>query len=157
MHGLTRHFTLSNMPVAPTPVRVAHTDDEIRRCHDVMVQLRPHVAAAEFLPRVRQQQSQGFELAFLEDQGLVRSVAGYRVMEMLYSGRTLYVDDLVTDESSRSKGYGDRMFDWLVQRARALGCQTFSLDSGTQRIDAHRFYLRKRMAISSFHFQLRLD
>jgi GNAT superfamily N-acetyltransferase len=77
-------------------------------------------------------------------------------MEMLYSGRTLYVDDLVTDAASRSRGQGDRLFDWLVARARARGCEEFSLDSGTQRVDAHRFYLRKRMKIACFHFSLPL-
>jgi hypothetical protein len=30
------------------------------------------------------------------------------------------------------------------------------LDSGTQRVEAHRFYLRKRMKISAFHFALPL-
>lgn len=77
-------------------------------------------------------------------------------MEMLYSGHTLYVDDLVTDAACRSQGYGDRMIDWLLARARAAGIDEFSLDSGTQRIDAHRFYMRKRMKISGFHFSLPL-
>ncbi|MGZ5001726.1 MAG: GNAT family N-acetyltransferase, partial [Chthoniobacterales bacterium] len=31
------------------------------------------------------------------------------------------------------------------------------LDSGVQRFDAHRFYLMKRMKISSHHFSLELD
>jgi hypothetical protein len=31
------------------------------------------------------------------------------------------------------------------------------LDSGVQRHDAHRFYLRERMHISSHHFTKRLD
>jgi len=30
------------------------------------------------------------------------------------------------------------------------------LDSGTQRTDAHRFYLRERMSITSLHFTLPL-
>jgi hypothetical protein len=32
----------------------------------------------------------------------------------------------------------------------------FSLDSGTHRRDAHRFYFRERMHISSYHFALKL-
>jgi len=31
------------------------------------------------------------------------------------------------------------------------------LDSGVQRFSAHRFYLSKRMEISSHHFSLKLD
>jgi GNAT superfamily N-acetyltransferase len=66
----------------------------------------------------------------------------------------LYVDDLVTDETIRSKGYGKQLLDWLIAEARRTGCQTFELDSGVQRFDAHRFYLTNRMIIAAHHFRL---
>jgi GNAT superfamily N-acetyltransferase len=138
-------------------IALATTDAEIARCFPVMVQLRPHLIEVEFVHRIRQMQAQGYQLASLTDEdGMVRSVAGFRTMDMLYSGKTLYVDDLVTDSASRSQGHGDRLLDWLVAWARSEGYEEFSLDSGTQRVDAHRFYLRKRMKISSFHFSLGL-
>jgi len=138
-------------------IDLAETDADIIRCFPVMAQLRPHLVEADFLHRIRRMQKESYQLAFLADSsGVVRSVAGFRQMEMLYSGKTLYVDDLVTDAASRSHGYGDQLLDWLVARARAEGFEEFSLDSGTQRVDAHRFYLRKRMKISSFHFSLPL-
>lgn len=140
-----------------SPIALAQTDAEIAACFPVMVQLRPHLVASEFVPRVRRMQAEGFRLAYHHDEhGAVRAVAGYRIMDLLFSGRTLYVDDLVTDSAVRSQGYGDRLFDWLVAQARQAGCAEFSLDSGTQRVDAHRFYLRKRMKISAFHFSLPL-
>lgn len=136
---------------------LAETDAEIARCFPVMAQLRPHLLETDFIARVRRQQTEKFQLAFAADStGVVRSVAGFRILELLVSGRTLYVDDLVTDAAVRSQGYGDQLFDWLVAHARTRGCAMFSLDSGTQRVDAHRFYLRKRMKIASFHFLLPL-
>lgn len=138
-------------------IALADTDSAILRCFPVMLQLRPHLIEAEFVARVRRMQAQGYQLAYLADsQGAVRSVAGFRKMDMLFSGQTMYVDDLVTDSASRSSGYGDQLIDWLVAKARAEGFREFSLDSGTQRVDAHRFYLRKRMKISCFHFSLPL-
>lgn len=138
-------------------IALAETDIDIARCFPVMSQLRPHLIETEFVARVRRMQAEAYQLAFLADpSGTVRSVAGFRRMQMLFSGKTLYVDDLVTDAAARSRGHGDQLFDWLVAYARANGCDEFSLDSGTQRVDAHRFYLRKRMKISSFHFSLRL-
>ena len=135
----------------------AETDADIARCFPVMVQLRPHLRADEFVPRIREQMREGYRLAFLaDDGGTVRSVAGLRIMHLLHCGRTLYVDDLVTDDASRSLGHGDKLFDWLVAHARQAGCAMFSLDSGTHRIHAHRFYLRKRMQIACFHFDLPL-
>jgi GNAT superfamily N-acetyltransferase len=138
-------------------VRLAQSAAEIARCFPVMAYLRPYVKAEEFVARVEAQQAQGYRLAYLEDSGAVVAVAGFRVMEMLATGRTLYVDDLVTDEARRSRGYGKAILDWLQEHARATGCQTFSLDSGTFRHDAHAFYFRERMRVTSFHFARKLE
>jgi GNAT superfamily N-acetyltransferase len=137
-------------------VRVAESDAEIERCFAVMHQLRPALVAGEFVGRIRMQEAEGYRLAFLEDEGSVVSVAGFRLMTVLWSGRTLYVDDLVTDEEARSKGHGETILKWLIEHARAAGCATFSLDSGTQRPEAHAFYFRQGLRITDFHFQMPL-
>ena len=137
-------------------VRVAESDAEIERCFAVMHQLRPALVAGEFVGRIRMQEAEGYRLAFLEDEGSVVSVAGFRLMTVLWSGRTLYVDDLVTDEGARSKGHGETILKWLIEHARAAGCATFSLDSGTQRPEAHAFYFRQGLRITDFHFQMPL-
>lgn len=138
-------------------IRIAQSEADIRRCFPVMKQLRIRLEEADFLARVeRQQAAFGYTLALLEENGKVLTVAGFRISECLCDGKYLYIDDLVTDEGARSKGCGDRMFDWIVQYARENGCQEIGLESGVQRFDAHRFYFRKRMKISSHHFSLDL-
>jgi hypothetical protein len=74
-------------------IRLATTDDEVQRCFPVMQQLRTHLREQDFLATIRRQEAGGFRLAFLEDDGHVRAVAGFRVMDNLFSGRVLYVDD----------------------------------------------------------------
>ena len=137
-------------------IQIATTPEEIDRCFAVMSQLRPMLIANEFAGRVQAQQAEGYQLVSLEDEDAVVSVAGFRMQNMLSSGKTLYVDDLVTDAGARSQGHGEAMLQWLIALAREAGCDTFSLDSGTQRQEAHAFYLRQRMRITSFHFSLRL-
>jgi GNAT superfamily N-acetyltransferase len=137
-------------------ILVAKTDAQILGCFPVMLQLRPHLVEAEFVARVRRQQQEGYELVFLLADNTVKSLAGFRIQECLYSGRFLYVDDLATDESARSQGYGGLIFDWLVDRARQENCEVLRLDSGVQRFAAHRFYLRQRMEITCHHFALKL-
>ena len=39
---------------------------------------------------------------------------------------------------------------------RELYCDTFSLDSGTQRQQAHKFYFREGMVVTGFHFEKKL-
>ena len=122
-----------------------------------MHELRPHLTSpADFLARVQQQQREGFQLAALEHEGTIVTVAGFRVQNMLASGLTLYVDDLVTGDAFRSQGHGSTMLAWLIAYAKQRGCETFSLDSGTHRREAHAFYFREGMRISSFHFHLDL-
>jgi GNAT superfamily N-acetyltransferase len=137
-------------------IRLAESDRDIERCFPVMVQLRSHLDEATFVATVRRQSAGGFALAFLEGEGHVRAVAGFRVIDNLFSGRILYVDDLVTDAAVRSHGYGKALLDWLTIRARAEGCRSLELDSGVQRFDAHRFYLVNRMHIGSYHFRLKI-
>jgi GNAT superfamily N-acetyltransferase len=134
----------------------AQDDAQITRCFSVMAELREHLVSTEFVERIRRQQISGYKLAYLEDESEVQSVAGIRPGENLALGRFLYVDDLVTASKSRSRGYGDALFDWLVEYARSQGCRHLHLDSGVQRFRAHAFYLRKRMRISSHHFALAL-
>lgn len=135
---------------------LAQEDDEIRSCYAVMSELRPDVQPEEFLTRVkRQSERAGYRLAFLTDVE-VKAVAGFRISEGLAWGNYLYLDDLVTKSADRSKGYGSELFDWLIEYARAAGCEEFHLNSRVQRFDAHRFYLNKRMFIECHHFALKL-
>jgi GNAT superfamily N-acetyltransferase len=137
-------------------VALAVEDEEIESCYAVMAELRPHVSAEEFLPRVRRQMEvAGYGLAYLSDGG-VKAVGGFRVSECLAWGKFMYVDDLVSKDGERSKGYGGELFDWLVEYARGEGCDQFHLDSGVQRFAAHRFYLNRRMSIEAHHFGLKL-
>lgn len=139
-------------------IAVAGTPEEIGRCYPVMRELRTHIAdEKEFVERVARQQKQGYHLAFLEAEGEMRAVAGYRLLESLFSGKNLYVDDLVTRDADRSRGYGGELLDWLIDQARLNHCETLELDSGVQRIDAHRFYFSKRMSISSYHFRIKIE
>ena len=133
-------------------IRVATTDKEIAACYPVMRELRPHIAEDHFLARVRSQETTGYRLAFVEHPDGVVAVAGFRMGENLAWGRFLYVDDLVTLSSHRSKGIGTSLLSWLREFAAIEGCLQMHLDSGAQRKDAHRFYEREGMSVAGFHF-----
>ena len=132
------------------------TDEEIAACYEVMAELRPHVARTDFLPAVHAMQAGGLRLACIREDGRVVAVAGYRIASNLFCGKHLYVDDLVTAESERSKGHGKALLAWLRALAVENDCDVFHLDSGVQRKRAHQFYLREGMDLSSYHFSERL-
>ena len=132
-------------------IRIAETREQVDRCFQVMRQLRPQIEAAQFAGRIETQQREGYRLACLEVEGAVAAVAGFRVMHVLWSGKTMYVDDLVTDEAMRSRGLGEALLRWLMDLGRREGCDAFSLDSGTDRHQAHAFYFRQGLRITDFH------
>lgn len=135
----------------------ARSDEDVLATRDVMRQLRPHIAPDAYLPTVRRMmQHDGYRLVALREGGVVRAVAGFRFMEMLYAGKMLYVDDLNTDAGSRSSGHGRVLMEWLKAIARDHGCEQLHLDSGVQREAAHRFYFRERLTISAYHFRVLL-
>jgi len=133
-------------------VHFAKSTATIEKCFPVMFQLRTTITKDTFLDQVKRQQTSGYELVYGEKNGIV--VAGFRISENFFVGKFLYIDDLITDSQNRSKGYGDQLFDWLIDYAKKEGCQELHLDSGVQRFDAHRFYLRKRMKIIAHHFSI---
>ena len=139
---------------ASTAVMIAHTEAEVRACYPVVAQLRPHLDEESFVEQVFRQEKQGYRLAYLSEGSTVHAVAGFRKTESLAWGRYVYVDDLVTEASERSRGYGTVLLDWIIRHARTTCCEQVHLDSGVHRYDAHRFYLRKGMDIVCHHFAI---
>jgi GNAT superfamily N-acetyltransferase len=137
------------------------SDAEVQACLPIMAQLRaqlgPQPAPADWLARVRGMEREGYRLVAARDAAGVVAVAGYRVFDCIArGGRSMYVDDLVTDETRRSRGAGKALLGWLIERARSQGCHSLSLDSGVKRHAAHRFYMRERMNIVAHHFRIEL-
>ena len=140
LHGVPNHKEDESVLTA---IDHATSDAAIERTFGVMSQLRPHLEQAEYLEAVRHlMRTEGYALAALRNEGEVRAVAGYRVITMLYRGRILVVDDLVTDAGMRSRGYGADMLRWLREEARRRDCVEIQLISRLTRQDAHRFYFR---------------
>ncbi len=52
------------------------------------------------------------------DDGGLRALAGIRIGEWLHTGRYLEVEELVTAEADRSRGYGHALLAWIAAYAR---------------------------------------
>ena len=133
-------------------VKPADSPDALRLISPVLLQLRPQYSEDTLARQVQLQQTDGYRLVYVEDEGDVLCVAGFVIGQKLAWGKHIYVDDLVTNEAHRSRGAGRFLIDWLKQYAREQGCQQLHLDSGVTRFGAHRFYLREGFSITSHHF-----
>jgi GNAT superfamily N-acetyltransferase len=122
----------------------------------VLVELRTDLTAAIFAAVYDEGHAQGLRYLAAYDNDRCVGVAGWRVVATTAGTRKLYVDDLVTAGAERGRGVGAVLLAELERRARAAGCQVLDLDSGVQRTDAHRFFLRERFEITGFHFARRV-
>jgi GNAT superfamily N-acetyltransferase len=120
--------------------------------------LRPHLEEAAFVPLVKEMMSEGYELAFIEENEVAAAAVGYRYEQKLFDGKQIYVDDLTTLEEHRGKGYAGQLLDFVFDLAKKRGYACVTLDSGVglHRQDAHRLYLNKGFFISSLHFTKKL-
>jgi len=146
-------------------VRIAQTEAELRRCLPALVTLRPHLTPKEALEQILLLQKEDrYVVAYVDtdeqdsSETAAPAAIGYRYMNLLFSGKTLYIDDLSTLPDQRGKGYAGQLLDFVIAEARKAGCAAVTLDSGQnpQRYDAHRLYLNKRFNIVSHHFALKL-
>ena len=119
----------------------------------VLQQLRPHLTAEAFAAIYEEGYATGLRFLAAYDGDRCVGLAGWRLWAKTNAVRELYVDDLVTDEATRSKGVGAALLGELEHRARAAGCTVLALDSGVHRAGAHRFYFREGMSIASYRFQ----
>ena len=124
--------------------------DWLAKAETVHRQLRPNLG--DYAKRLREVFASGAEMAVAVKDGKVLGVTVFRITEKTYSGRELYCDDLITDETQRSTGVGHALMSYMEKLGRERGCDTLALDSGCQRQQAHKFYFREGLVIPSFHF-----
>ena len=139
-----------------TDIFIANTDTEIESCFPAFSVLCPHLEQSKFLPQIRRQQVQSYQILALKHEGVVKSVAGFRFAEFLAWGRVLYIDDLSTVPGELSRGFAGALLDWLIAHARSRQCKGVHLDTGYTRHAAHRLYLRKGFQLNCHHLALEI-
>ena len=134
-------------------IRELTTEEEFRAAWPVMRELRDHLDEETFMQRVAQMRPSGYRLLAAEDEDAIVALAGIGREKNLYYGHYMWVYDLITTESGRSKGYGLALLQRVEEIAREEGCDVVALSSALHRLDAHRFYLDKAgMEKRSFTF-----
>jgi len=123
-----------------TFIKHYESNDDLVKGFHVLKQLRTHLDEQSFFELYEEMKKEGYQVIGLEENGVTVAVAGIIILTNLYNGKHVFVYDLVTDESKRSSGHGKQLLDYLYEYGKKHGCQLVTLQSGLQRIDAHRFY-----------------
>ena len=133
-------------------IKLASTENDIQKCFDVLLELRPHLIQHSFIQTIQEMLAEGYTLAFIEEQEKAVAAVGFRYLQFLYNGKHIYIDDLSTLPAFRGKGYASILLDFVIDTAKEKGYTAVTLDSGYQRFDAHRLYLNKEFTLNCHHF-----
>jgi GNAT superfamily N-acetyltransferase len=119
------------------------TQEEWQEAFHIMRELRHDLDEQAYLCLLTSMVKEGYRLFALCDLGVIVSLAGVAILTNFSYGRYIWVHDLVTTSSARSKGYGSRLLEFIEEVARRENCRVVALSSGLERTDAHRFYQKQ--------------
>lgn len=133
------------------------TPDDIDILWPTLFELRPNLKRESFKETFIKQLNEGYQLIYIGNESLAYAIAGFRTINTFFSGKTLYIDDLITNSNHLRNGYAGQLLDWLKNFAKENNYDHISLDSGFQRKDAYRLYLNKGFEVASLHFGRRVS
>ena len=76
---------------------------------------------------------------------------------VLRNSRSLYIDDLCVDENCRGKHVGSQIYAYIKDYARAIGCDTITLNVWAFNESALRFYEAMGMQMRNIHMEDKLE
>ena len=109
----------------------------------VIKQLRTDLTEETYLKLLQEMQKDGYTIFALYNNEKIVAVAGLSWRVNFYNKKHIFIYDLVTDMEYRSFGYGEKLLFYIHSWAKEQGAEYVALESGLQRIDAHRFYEEK--------------
>jgi GNAT superfamily N-acetyltransferase len=136
-------------------VQTALDDKAILACSEVILFLRPFLQQQHLLQQIKEMQQEDYQIVYItaeEDPSKAVAFAGFRHMQTLFSGKTIYIDDLACLPEHQGRGYASCLLDHIKALAKKEGLSAVKLDSGHSRHPAHRVYLRQGFHISAHHF-----
>jgi ribosomal protein S18 acetylase RimI-like enzyme len=130
------------MPVDIRKINLQSSSD-LEPAFLVMRQLRPHLSLEQFLQLTSQMHREQYELwaAFAND--VIVGLVSTRAYTDLVRGTHLYIDDLVTDQTARSKGIGAALLVHVEKLSKELGFETLRLSCTLENEKGLKFYRRE--------------
>ena len=106
---------------AITMVKLAESEEDIAKCLEVLLLLRPHLSRESYNEAIRLTLADNRKLIFVEENGKAVSALVFEWGYNLYRGRYIYIDDLSSLPEARGKGYASELLDWVIDFAKENG------------------------------------
>jgi ribosomal protein S18 acetylase RimI-like enzyme len=136
---------------------VAKTKSDLEKCYPVLKELRPHLSFEDYLKIYDQAHlSNGYEIVAIQQNDRVLAVMGYRILSDFVRGKHIYIDDLVSSESARSKGLGAELLKYAETVAKNIECESLRLCAVFDNERGIKFYEKNGWTKRSYAFTKKL-
>jgi len=98
-----------------------------------------------------------YECIGVYDKSELIGICGIWTLHKFYAGKHLEPDNVFIKESYRSKGVGKLMIDFLVQRAKEIGCDGSEVNCYLGNEKGIRFWEQQGYKPIGYHFLLKFD
>ena len=135
---------------------------QVNRVHHLLRPdlFKPHTTkySAEELEAMMAIESQPI---FVCDDGKVSGYVFCQIQDLqndrlLQDRKTLYIDDLCVDETTRGKHIGRQLFDYVREYAQTIGCQAITLNVWNGNDAALAFYRKLGMNVRKTCMEMKL-
>lgn len=134
------------------------SDADLKNAFPVLKELRPHLEYEEFKRLYSlAHTNEGYTLVALQSEDTILAVMGYRFITDFIRGTHLYIDDLVSTESMRSQGLGEKLLHHAEDLARKAHCKSLRLCTGTDNDGGIRFYERLGWRKRAYAYTKKID
>jgi GNAT superfamily N-acetyltransferase len=114
--------------------------------------LEPELSTDTIHTRLVEMVAQGYACVGVFDDDVLLGIAGFSTRTHCFSGRVMFVENVVFLPEARGLGMGESLMAWLEGRARALGCTMLTLDAYACNVRARSFYTRLGYDPRGVHF-----
>ena len=118
----------------------------------LMQVLEPELSAQVIAERSAGMRSEGWVCIGVFSGSEMLGLAGYSLRTHLFSGRVMFVENVVLVPTARGTGIGEQLMKWLEEKALALSCRMLTLDAYARNLGARTFYQRLAYDPRGVHF-----
>lgn len=119
----------------------ANTVSDLKWFYPTIKQLRSELSYEDYLSMYEKAHiNDGYELLAITRGEEVFAVIGYRILYDFVHGKHVYIDDLITAELHRAKGFGTKLLSHVEGIAKTLCCTKLRLCTGIKNELGKKFY-----------------
>jgi GNAT superfamily N-acetyltransferase len=119
--------------------------------------LYPHQPPSYVRDGMEAMRHEGWEIIGIFDGERCIATIFYRIGMRLFFGKMMQLDSLYIDPAFRRRKLGEKIFQWVEQKAREEECRRIILESTSENFTGHQFFYKQGYFVRGFVLVKPLD